>query len=287
MGSIDIQKIIKKAKKAGWIAGKTDISDKSENDFSLMCGLQLDKEVNKSNILGSFWGFFKNKKKLPKYYNWRDQKKVTKIKSQDSCGICAAEALTAGMESQLLISQEKKYKNEEPDLSESHLFFCSGHNCSSGSNFLSLLNFANNQGVTKEEYFPFEKETFNKCILKDGWDDNLTFVKNWDQFRRNEKIKQILIEQGPVVAGMDVYADFKMYKGGIYHHVYGIKLGGHGVLIIGFGEEKKVHFWSPKIKYWIVKNSWGENWGESGFFRIRFDDCGIGKKYPVYSLAVA
>ena len=47
-------------------------------------------------------------------------------------------------------------------------------------------------------------------------------------------------------------------------------MGGHAVTFVGYGEEKGT-------KYWKVLNSWGEDWGEDGFFRIirGVDECGI------------
>ena len=69
---------------------------------------------------------------------------------------------------------------------------------------------------------------------------------------------------GPVSTGMDVYADFYEYdaKNQIYEwNGKDIKVGGHAVEIVGWGEENNV-------KYWIVKNSWGAKWGDEGYFRI-------------------
>ena len=58
------------------------------------------------------------------------------------------------------------------------------------------------------------------------------------------------------------------YKSGIYQHKTGSKLGGHAVKALGWGEENG-------IKYWIMANSWNTKWGEQGFFKIAFGECGI------------
>jgi len=84
------------------------------------------------------------------------------------------------------------------------------------------------------------------------------------------QIMQEIMTNGPVTVAFSVYADFEQYAGGVYHHVSGDYLGGHAVKIIGWGEE-------GNVPYWIVANSWNNDWGENGFFRILRgqDECGI------------
>jgi len=66
----------------------------------------------------------------------------------------------------------------------------------------------------------------------------------------------------------NVYSDFMNYKSGIYKHTSGYLEGGHAVKILGWGVEGGVN-------YWICANSWGTSWGEKGFFRIAYGECGI------------
>jgi len=67
---------------------------------------------------------------------------------------------------------------------------------------------------------------------------------------------------------LTVYEDLMFYKGGVYKHTSGDQLGGHAVVIEG---------WDDTTKSWLVRNSWGEDWGEKGYFRVAWDDdSGVG-----------
>jgi hypothetical protein len=86
-----------------------------------------------------------------------------------------------------------------------------------------------------------------------------------------KNIQLDLMKYGPLSVAMIVYEDFPTYKSGIYHHVTGNQLGGHAIKLIGWGVN------NDNEEYWILNNSWGENWGENGTFKIRkgVDECNI------------
>ena len=86
-------------------------------------------------------------------------------------------------------------------------------------------------------------------------------------------MKQEILQNGPITSKMLVFADLATeYQNGVYHFdlddplAYENELiGSHAVLIVGWGQ-------SP-VKYWVVKNSWGPDWGDAGYFKIRMGDC--------------
>ena len=106
----------------------------------------------------------------------------------------------------------------------------------------------------------------------------------------NEDLMKIaLVKNGPMSVSFEVYDDFMSYSGGIYHHTEQIlresgamngtltaqkfnpfAITNHAVLLVGYGTENGQ-------KFWIVKNSWGTQWGEKGYFRIRrgVNECNI------------
>ena len=84
------------------------------------------------------------------------------------------------------------------------------------------------------------------------------------------------LTKGPLVTTLSVYEDFPLYSSGIYKHVTGKSLGGHAVSIVGFDDA---------TRSFVVRNSWGEDWGEKGFVRISYDDdSGIGESTWLYEL---
>jgi cathepsin B len=84
------------------------------------------------------------------------------------------------------------------------------------------------------------------------------------------------LEKGPLSVAFDVYSDFPTYKSGVYKHTTGSMLGGHAVEIIGYGTENG-------SDYWLVKNSWNEQWGDGGTFKIARgnNECGIESQVSV------
>ena len=95
------------------------------------------------------------------------------------------------------------------------------------------------------------------------WDTDKTAHKgSGHQFKSVDDMLQDLYTSGPLTAQFMVYEDFLAYESGVYTHSTGSLLGGHAIKIIGFGEE-------DGTPYWTVANSWNEEWGDGGFFKIK------------------
>ncbi len=98
-------------------------------------------------------------------------------------------------------------------------------------------------------------------------------------------LKNALLTYGPLVTTMNVYSDFYSYAGGVYSYVSGTLQGGHAIEIIGYDDTEQC---------FIVKNSWGVDWGESepgsisttGFFRIAYSELNDPKvQFGYYTIA--
>mmetsp|Transcript_699 Transcript_699/g.1308 ORF Transcript_699/g.1308 Transcript_699/m.1308 type:complete len:338 (+) Transcript_699:48-1061(+) len=85
-----------------------------------------------------------------------------------------------------------------------------------------------------------------------------------------EAMQTAIMTSGPLAVAFTVYSDFPTYKSGVYKHTSGQPLGGHAVEMVGWGTENGED-------YWIIKNSWNEQWGDNGYFKIArgTDECGI------------
>ncbi|EKX38678.1 hypothetical protein GUITHDRAFT_76993, partial [Guillardia theta CCMP2712] len=80
-----------------------------------------------------------------------------------------------------------------------------------------------------------------------------------------------LMQNGPGVVVFDVYDDFYSYKSGVYtKSAKAQKVGGHAVVLVGWGRENGVD-------YWLVQNSWGKSSGDEGMWKVRkgSNECGI------------
>ena len=88
-----------------------------------------------------------------------------------------------------------------------------------------------------------------------------------------EAMKQEIYANGPITGMFFVHQSFTMYKSGVYAVTHPFKdpmLGGHAIKIMGYGTE-------DGTPYWLVANSWNEEWGDNGYFKIKrgVNKCGL------------
>merc|ERR1712151_197263 len=83
-------------------------------------------------------------------------------------------------------------------------------------------------------------------------------------------IQADIMQYGSATAAFTVYDDFPTYKSGVYHKTSNNQLGGHAIKMLGWGTENGED-------YWLIANSWNEQWGDHGTFKIRrgTNECGI------------
>ncbi|VDK40542.1 unnamed protein product [Gongylonema pulchrum] len=125
-------------------------------------------------------------------------------------------------------------------------------------------------GLEPENAYPYKGKNGTCHLVRK---EIAVYINDSVQFPHNETVMQAWVAQkGPLSVGID--ADLLMYyKHGILHPPRKLcppSMINHGVLIVGYGAENGMPFW-------IIKNSWGEKWGEAGYFRLMRgkDVCGV------------
>jgi|GEM_PF-3486454 len=222
---------------------------------------------------------------LPPYFDWRSKDRInwtTSIKNQGPCGSCWAHASIAVMETMIKIGLDNP--DLDLDFSEQFMISCSEGGC--GGWFMdSSAAFLKSTGVPREECFPYVAQDVACDLRCSDWQEQIEKIPDWNwvsgfpQVVNPTLIKQKLLK-GPLLVAMTVYDDFMYYSRGAYEHVKGYLIGDHAVVLMG---------WDDKDRCWICKNSWGRDWGESGWFRIRMgkNECGIEDSLIYYSTPIA
>ncbi len=196
---------------------------------------------------------------------------MTPVKNQGGCGSCWDFAAMGALEA--IINIRSNNPNTNVDLSEQYLLSCpaGGGGCSGWNAFWAYSWMYRNGGAIPESCFAYEANDGVPCSEKcSDWRDKLYPITSYGSLRNpdRDEIKSMVVEFGPVVAEMAVYSDFGSYTGGVYEHPGDEPVGdiNHQVVIVGYDDNQRC---------WIVKNSWGSNWGENGYFRIAYGDCQI------------
>jgi len=256
--------------KAKWVAGENWVTRLSPEERKRLCGSFLGPQDPESATLFEIPKI----ENLPQFLDWRDNNGnwVTPPKNQFSCGSCWDFAAVGHVEAWW------KIKNENPDsmidLSEQFILSCTAGSCD-GWWPEGALTHIQNFGIPTESCFQYTGNDQLPCSNAcDNWEDEAIKIPGWSYVTLDEDdvetIKSALYHQ-PLAACFIVYEDFNYYESGVYEHVWGNYEGGHCILIVG---------WNDEEQSWICKNSWGLSWGASGYFRIKWHNCGMGTYIP-------
>jgi C1A family cysteine protease len=211
--------------------------------------------------------YVKNEVNIPDFVDWRSQGQVTGVKNQGACGSCWAFSVIA--------STEAAYFRKTGNLvsfSEQQLVDCAtdvNYGCDGGYTDMTF-QYIQQYGVQTESSYPYTAVDGN-CQYNSG--AVVTRVDGSVHFNPGDEDALLngVGSLGPVSVCLD--ATFMgQYASGIYNddNCSPEQYYNHAVLIVGYGTENG-------IPYWLVKNSWGEGFGEQGYFRIirGQNKCGI------------
>ncbi|KEG04645.1 chabaupain 1 [Plasmodium vinckei vinckei] len=263
----------------------------------------LKKHLANTNLIS-----VDNKSKdFPDSRDYRSKFNFLPPKDQGNCGSCWAFAAIGNFEYLYVHT-----RHEMPiSFSEQQMVDCSTENygCDGGNPFYAFLYMINN-GVCLGDEYPYKGHEDFFCLnYRCSLLGRVHFIGD---VKPNELI-MALNYVGPVTIAVGASEDFVLYSGGVFDGECNPELN-HSVLLVGYGQVKKslafedshsnvdsnlIKKYKENIKgdddddiiyYWIVRNSWGPNWGEGGYIRIKRnkagDDgfCGVGSDvfFPIY-----
>ncbi|MCX6666597.1 MAG: FG-GAP-like repeat-containing protein, partial [Euryarchaeota archaeon] len=257
-----------------WRASENKFTKMSDEEIQGSLGLIFDPNDTKKQQDESRT-FQEKTESLPDFFDWRSQHSqnyITPIRDQGGCGSCWAFAIVAAVE-----AAANTFYNDpdlDPDLSEQDLVSCyHGDGCRGATKDqteYALSTYLQTTGIANETCFSYiadNGDCNDKCPT---WEEEKWLITSYVNVNLTQNaitaIKSAIMSYGPVITGMAVYNDFYTYHEGIYHRVSETIKGYHAVAIVGFGVY-------DGMDYWICKNSWGEDWGEDGYFRIFAGEC--------------
>ncbi len=263
----EIRKAIKE-KRAAWIADITSVSILSRDERRMLLGGGPTLAPPGTRTVKA-----PPPKRYPPELDWRDYNGkdfTTPVKDQGSCGSCWAFGCLGTLEA--LINIGAQSENPLLNLSEQELLSCSPGSCG-GYGIYPTCEYVHDYGASEEACFPYMANDNIPCsdrCTEAPFTNRKIADFDWC-FTSIDGLKEHA-QYGTIDVRFQVYEDFYSYAGGVYEHSWGTLEGWHHVVLIG---------WDDTDSCWICKNSWGENWGEDGYFRIAYTECEI-ENYAIW-----
>ncbi|CAB1447449.1 unnamed protein product [Pleuronectes platessa] len=246
--------------------GVTKFSDLTEEEFR---STYLNPLLSQTNLHRTMKPASPAQGPAPASWDWRDHGAVSPVKNQGMCGSCWAFSVTGNIEGQWFLKNGTLVS-----LSEQELVDCDGLDqaCKGGlpSNAYEAIEKLGGLETETDYSYTGKKQNCDFATKKVA-----AYINSSVELSKDEKeIAAWLAENGPVSVALNAFA-MQFYKKGvsrpmkIFCNPWMID---HAVLMVGYGERKGIPFWA-------IKNSWGEDYGEQGYYNLYRGSnlCGINK----------
>ncbi|KAM8794353.1 cathepsin K-like [Eudromia elegans] len=207
--------------------------------------------------------------RAPAAVDWRKKGYVTPVKNQGQCGSCWAFSSVGALEGQL-----KRRTGRLLALSPQNLVDCVSANDGCGGGYMTnaFEYVRQNRGIDSEDAYPYVGQDESCQYRPSG---KAAKCRGYREIPEGDEraLKRAVARVGPVSVGIDAsLPSFQFYSRGVYYDesCNGQNIN-HAVLAVGYGAQKGT-------KHWIIKNSWGEEWGNKGYVllaRNRDNACGV------------
>lgn len=259
-----------KEQEATWEAGATSINKLSPEERRRRLGCIPEDRPNQEKGEKSIRESGETAPPKSDWTNVNGSDYVDPVEDQGDCGSCVGFAITSTLEITLRWLTKLPYNGADgyllSRLSPADVYYCGGSgNCTDGMSISTGLDYSTKTGVVPWSCYPYKAKSPNppSCAINNNV---RTQSFPYSYYTDKESMKLWLSSKGALVASFDVYEDFYSYKSGVYKPTSTTQDGSHAVCVVGYDDN---------IQAWKCKNSWGTDWGQSGYFWIAYGVCNI------------